>query len=92
MPAKLDNIDISLKLAIAKRFEEIRKKGFLKARVDGEIIELRPKFQVDRYKIHDIEVVVDRIPVNAAMKIRLGESVSQCLKMGKDLLEAWKDR
>jgi excinuclease ABC subunit A len=67
-------------------FEEIRKKGFVKARVDGEIIELRPKYQVDRYKIHDIEVVVDRIPVNAAMKIRLGESVSQCLKMGKDLL------
>ena len=67
-------------------FEEIRKKGFLKARVDGEIVELRPKYQVDRYKIHDIEVVVDRIPVNAAMKIRLGESVSQCLKMGKDLL------
>jgi excinuclease ABC subunit A len=67
-------------------FEEIRKKGFVKARVDGEIIELRPKFQVDRYKIHDIEVVVDRIPVNDAMKIRLGESVSQCLKMGKDLL------
>ena len=67
-------------------FEEIRKKGFVKARVDGEIVELRPKYQVDRYKIHDIEVVVDRIPVNAAMKIRLGESVSQCLKMGKDLL------
>ena len=67
-------------------FEEIRKKGFVKTRVDGEIVELRPKYQVDRYKIHDIEVVVDRIPVNAAMKIRLGESVSQCLKMGKDLL------
>ena len=67
-------------------FEEIRKKGFVKARVDGEIVELRPKYQVDRYKIHDIEVVVDRMPVNAAMKSRLGESVSQCLKMGKDLL------
>ena len=67
-------------------FEEIRKKGFVKARVDGEIIELRPKFQVDRYKIHDIEIVVDRIPVNDAMKTRLGESVAQCLKMGNDLL------
>ena len=67
-------------------FEEIRKKGFVKARVDGEIIELRPKFQVDRYKIHDIEIVIDRIPVTDAMKTRLGESVSQCLKMGKDLL------
>ena len=67
-------------------FEEIRKKGFVKARVDGEIIELRPKYQVDRYKIHDIEIVIDRIPVTDAMKTRLGESVSQCLKMGKDLL------
>lgn len=67
-------------------FEEIRKKGFVKARVDGEILELRPKFQVDRYKIHDIEIVVDRFPVNESMKTRLNESVSQCLKMGKDLL------
>jgi len=67
-------------------FEEIRKKGFVKARVDGEIIELRPKFQVDRYKIHDIEIVVDRIPVTDAMKTRLADSVTQCLKMGKDLL------
>jgi len=67
-------------------FEEIRKKGFIKARVDGEIIEIRPKFQLDRYKIHDIEIVVDRIPVTDAMKTRLGESVAQCLKMGNDLL------
>jgi excinuclease ABC subunit A len=67
-------------------FEEIRKKGFVKARVDGEIIELRPKFQVDRYKIHDIEIVIDRIPVTDAMKVRLGDSVAQCLKLGKDLL------
>jgi len=67
-------------------FEEIRKKGFVKARVDGEIVELKPKYQVDRYKIHDIEIVVDRMPVSDAMKIRLGESVAQCLKMGKDLL------
>ncbi len=67
-------------------FEEIRKKGFVKARVDGEIIELKPKYQVDRYKIHDIEIVVDRLPVTDAMKLRLGDSIAQCLKMGKDLL------
>jgi excinuclease ABC subunit A len=67
-------------------FEEIRKKGFVKARVDGEIIELKPKYQVDRYKIHDIEIVVDRLPVTEAMKVRLGDSIAQCLKMGKDLL------
>ena len=67
-------------------FEEIRKKGFVKARVDGEIMEIRPKFQVDRYKIHDIEIVVDRIPVTDAMKTRLSESIGQCLKMGNGLM------
>jgi excinuclease ABC subunit A len=67
-------------------FEEIRKKGFVKARIDGEMVELKPKLQVDRYKIHDIEVVVDRLPVNDSMKTRLGDSVTQCLKMGDGLL------
>jgi excinuclease ABC subunit A len=67
-------------------FEEIRKKGYVKARVDGEMIELKPKFQLDRYKIHDIEVVIDRIPINTSMKSRLVESVGQALKMGNGLL------
>ncbi|MBX9735053.1 MAG: excinuclease ABC subunit UvrA, partial [Chitinophagaceae bacterium] len=67
-------------------FEDIRKKGFLKVRVDGEIMDITPKLQVDRYKIHDIEVVIDRIPVTADMKVRLSQSVQQSLKMGKDLL------
>ena len=44
-------------------FEEVRKKGFLKVRIDGEIKDLVPKMQVDRYKIHDIELVVDRLQV-----------------------------
>ena len=67
-------------------FEEIRKKGFLKVRVDGELMDLKPKMQVDRYKIHDIEVVIDRLPVNASMKVRISQSVQQSLKMGKDLM------
>lgn len=67
-------------------FEEIRKKGFLKVRIDGEIVDLTPKLQVDRYKIHDIEVVVDRMAVTKDMKVRLSQSVQQCLKMGKGLL------
>ena len=67
-------------------FEEIRKKGFLKVRIDGEITDLTPKLQVDRYKIHDIEVVVDRMAVTKDMKVRLSQSVQQCLKMGKNLL------
>lgn len=67
-------------------FEEIRKKGFLKVRVDGEILDLTPKLQVDRYKIHDIEVVIDRLPVTDEMRVRVSQSVQQALKMGKDLL------
>jgi len=67
-------------------FEEVRKKGFLKVRVDGEIKDLAPKMQVDRYKIHDIELVVDRLPVNDDMKFRLNQSVQKTLQLGKDLL------
>ncbi len=67
-------------------FEDIRKKGFLKVRVDGEIKDLAPRMQVDRYKIHDIELVVDRLQVTDDMKLRLSQSVQQTLKTGKDLL------
>src|SRR5215471_19577612 len=67
-------------------FEDIRKKGFLKVRVDGEVKDLAPRMQVDRYKIHDIEVVVDRLKVENEFKVRISQSVQQTLKMGKDLL------
>jgi excinuclease ABC subunit A len=67
-------------------FEEVRKKGFLKVRVDGEIKDLVAKMQVDRYKIHDIELVVDRLPVNDEMKFRLSQSVQKTLQIGKDLM------
>ncbi|WP_431211709.1 excinuclease ABC subunit UvrA [Puia sp. P3] len=67
-------------------FEDIRKKGYLKVRVDGEVKDLVAKMQVDRYKIHDIEVVIDRLAVTEDMKVRLGQSVQKALQMGKDLL------
>ncbi len=67
-------------------FEDIRKKGFLKVRVDGEVKDLTPRMQVDRYKIHDIEVVVDRLQVTDDMKLRLSQSVQKTLLLGKDLL------
>ena len=67
-------------------FEDIRKKGFLKVRVDGVVADLAPRMQVDRYKIHDIEVVVDRLQVTDDMKVRLSQSVQKTLQMGKDLL------
>ena len=67
-------------------FEDIRKKGYLKVRVDGEIKDLVPKMQVDRYKIHDIEVVIDRLAVTDDMKVRLSQSVQKSLQLGKDLM------
>ena len=67
-------------------FEDVRKKGYLKVRVDGEIKDLVPKMQVDRYKIHDIELVVDRLQVTDDLKARLSQSVQQTLKLGKDLM------
>jgi excinuclease ABC subunit A len=67
-------------------FEDFRKKGFLKVRVDGEVLDITPRMQVDRYKIHDIEVVIDRLAVTDDMKVRLSQSVQQSLKMGKELM------
>jgi excinuclease ABC subunit A len=55
-------------------------------RVDGEVKDLVAKMQVDRYKIHDIEVVIDRLAVTEDMKVRLAQSVQKALQMGKDLL------
>jgi len=67
-------------------FEEVRKKGFLKVRVDREVKDLAPKMQVDRYKIHDIELVIDRLKVTKDMRVRISQSVQQALKLGKDLM------
>jgi len=67
-------------------FEEVRKKGFLKIRIDGEIKDLVPRMQVDRYKIHDIELVVDRLVANKDQRVRLSESVQKGLQTGNGLL------
>ncbi len=67
-------------------FEDIRKKGYVKVRVDGEIQDITPKMQLDRYKIHDIEVVIDRLKVSDDFRVRISQSVQQTLKLGKDLM------
>ncbi len=68
-------------------FEKIRKQGYLKVRVDGEMLELIPKMQVDRYKVHDIELVIDRLGVNKQSLERMNESLRTALKIGNDSLQ-----
>lgn len=63
-------------------FEEIEKDGFTRVRVDKQIMEIAPKMKLDRYKIHDIEIVVDRIMVTKATSVRLTESVETALRFG----------
>jgi excinuclease ABC subunit A len=64
-------------------FEQIRKMGFLRARIDGELVELTPKMQVDRYKIHDIEIVIDKLVPSAEDRYRLSTSIQNALQHGK---------
>jgi len=64
-------------------FEQIRKSGFTKARIDGEIKDISPKMQVDRYKIHDIEIVIDRLEINSGMRQRLAQSIQTGMKQAK---------
>jgi len=67
-------------------FEQVRKQGFNKVRIDGEILDLVPKMQVDRYKIHDIELVIDRIKIKQTETERLIRSISSSLKVGKGVM------
>lgn len=67
-------------------FEQLRKQGYLKVRVDGEITDLKERMQVDRYKIHDIELVIDRLLVQEEAQARLSQSIQKALQMGKDLM------
>ena len=66
-------------------FEQLRKQGYLKARIDGEITELVPKMQLDRYKIHDIELIVDRFSVIEKDRFRIGQSLQTALNQGNGM-------
>lgn len=63
-------------------FESIRKKGYLYARVDGTIMDVTEGMKVDRYKNHDIEVVIDKLAINAKDEERLKKSLEIAMKMG----------
>ncbi|MEB2783297.1 excinuclease ABC subunit UvrA [Algoriphagus persicinus] len=67
-------------------FEQIRKMGFSKVRVDGVVMEMVPKMQVDRYKIHDIEIVIDRILAEESDRFRITQSLKSALQHGKGVI------
>ena len=67
-------------------FIDLIKKGFVRARVDGEIVSLGSEINLDRSKRHHIEVVIDRLTAKAGIRSRLSESVESALKIGKGTL------
>ena len=67
-------------------FQQIRKMGFAKVRVDGEVLDLVPKMQIDRYKTHDIEIVIDRVKVIESEKFRISQSIKDALSHGKGVI------
>ncbi|NLI35754.1 MAG: excinuclease ABC subunit UvrA [Bacteroidales bacterium] len=67
-------------------FESVRKKGFLNVRIDGKMCEITPGLKLDRYKNHDIEVVVDKLVVDEKDTQRLKQTVATAVKQGDGLL------
>ncbi len=64
-------------------FEQLMQQGYLKVRTDGKIADLKKGLQLDRYKTHDIELVIDRLEISETIKQRLNESVALAMKIGK---------
>ncbi len=67
-------------------FEQIRRKGFLNVRVDGELIEIKHGLKLDRYKAHFIELVIDKMVVTADDKARLKSSLTLAMQHGKGII------
>lgn len=69
-------------------FSDALRQGFTKVRIDGEMKDLYDGLQVDRYKVHTIELVIDRFPIKKQFLERLANSVNTALKTGKGILTA----
>jgi len=67
-------------------FSQVQKSGFVRVRVDGKIYELPVKIKLQKYKVHNIEIVVDRLVVKPEAKNRLTDSVETALKVGKGIV------
>ena len=64
-------------------FVQVAKWGYTKVRVDGVIIDLQPKMQLDRFKVHDVELVVDRIIISEVERVRISQSLQTAMNLGK---------
>ena len=70
----------------AELFEQYRRKGYLNARIDGEITELTFGLKLDRYKNHDIELVVDKFKISDKEESRIKQSIDTAMKIGKGII------
>ncbi len=70
-----------------EQFVQIAKLGYTKVRVDGEVQDIVPKMQLDRYKVHDIEIVIDRLVPSVEDRFRLSQSIQTALKQGKGAIQ-----
>ncbi len=64
-------------------FEQLMQQGYLRVRTDGKLVELKKGLQLDRYKTHDIELLIDRPEINSQSHQRLNESMTLAMKLGK---------
>ncbi|MCX6153478.1 MAG: excinuclease ABC subunit UvrA [Candidatus Kapabacteria bacterium] len=80
-------------------FEQLQKLGYTRVRVDGEIVQIKPEMQLNRYQVHNVELIVDRCDVTNDQEQRISESVSLALKRGEGIMmilfeqeEKWKEK
>ncbi|MBU1061839.1 MAG: excinuclease ABC subunit UvrA [Candidatus Omnitrophica bacterium] len=69
-----------------KLFSELKKQGFVRVRIDGDVVSLDKQIRLDKNKKHNIEVVVDRLSIDKEVRPRLADSVETAMKVGKGLL------
>lgn len=77
---------ISRKGHYRELFEQTARQGFLKVRVDGELTEITPGMKLDRFKTHDIEIVIDKLIIKKENEKRLKESIETAMKYGDGLI------
>ncbi|MFO7976792.1 MAG: excinuclease ABC subunit UvrA [Candidatus Hydrogenedentota bacterium] len=74
-----------------KIFEDIKRRGYVRVRVDGEFRTVDEDIELERYVKHDIDVVVDRLVVKEGIERRLTDSVEICLKLGEGIIRIWRE-